>query len=318
MVKTTTVKGLHQLISTAENDEHIEAFNRGENPEVKPPAAFRPEPAKIELPGMPESPESAPAPPDPVRHDPSQWGTAEDADRKARTIWPIKQTAEFSEEMLLEAFDLDKVARDLIKAIPCLQSLNEVSIGWYWRRQGGRSHGDPLLYRVGKAEEALAHEREFDVVVKFSADHLRKMKASELFIEYLVLGALVRLDANGPKVLPTSIWTHLPGWFRYGYLGPQDRLFGSLVGRINAGHESDVTVSVEAGDADDGVEVHDDNTPLSDEEKLALRAAEANDDPAPDNIENGDEAEADGPDDDEDERLADPTPIRPRAADSAE
>lgn len=311
-MRTTTVKGLQQMISDQANDEHIAAAARGENPETAPPSAFRPEPAQIELSGMPAHPdrtEDTEAIPNTVRHDASQWGTAEDADRKARTIWPIKQTAEFGGEMLLEAHDLDGVANYLVKQIPALRGLASVSIGWYWRRQGGRTQGEPRLTRMGKAEEALAHEREFDIVIKFSADHLRKMRASELYIEYLVLGVLVRIDANGPKVLPDDIWARLPGWFRYGYLGPQDRLFGSLVGKINAGHADDLTVSVEEGDADDGVQVHDDNTPLTDTEQAEQQAAEERDDPAPEDVEIVDEVVS--------ASFADPTPIRPMAADLA-
>lgn len=257
--------------------------------------------ASMELPGMPERESDDDESDSQARAehlDPDAWGKVVDPERKSQILWPIKANGAFAEQMLLLATDLDDMVDYLIRTVPALQPLGMVSIRWYWRRKGSRANGQPVLITVKKADETLAHERDCDIVVKLAADHLRKLRASALFVEYLVCSVLARIDPDGPRISPSDVWAWLPVWWRYGLLGPEHRLFGAKFALVEVGDTDDLTGSPEPGPiwddedggaadeggtasapGDDGAGtlIHDDGTPLTEDEIDEMEAAELGD-----------------------------------------
>lgn len=295
--------------------------------------------AERELPGMPGHPEApnADAIAPSMLWDPAVWGKVVDPEGKATLLWDIPQNREFTNGQLKRAIDLDEMVDALIRKVRPLSTLAPLTIGWYWKLKGGRSRGKPVLSRVAVADKTLAYERSYDVVVHLSADHLRKMKASALFVERLVFDALARIDPDGPRVQPDDEWARLPGRWRYGWLGPDERLYCDLVAQIDSGHQDDTTVDLDAPaavtedpvqnvmdmldedptlgddlahpenypDPDpmpvDGLLIHEDGPPLTADEIQAQEAAELRDDPAEADLsDDGDEFNNLDPDEDDD------------------
>ncbi len=271
---------------------------------------YTPIEAERELPGMPGHPEAPAAEPvEPsMLWDPAIWGKVENADEKATLIWKIPQNSDFKRGQFVAFRDDENDLVDyLVRTVRPLRLLADLQIVWKWKAKGGRSDQKPRLISVKTADPDLADERGHDIIVHLSADHLRKMRASSLFMERLVFDALVRMDPAGPKVLRDGEFMKLPGRWRYGWLGPEERLYAGLVSQIAGGHDDDTTVDVDAvttttedpvqrvvdalhgsitaredGSMVDGagVLIHNDGTPFTAEEIAAQEAAELRDDPA--------------------------------------
>ncbi len=262
--------------------------------------------ASVELPGMPPRQDDDPAPR--PRDTPGSWGEPRNAEYKARTQWPVPQDSAFGGKKNIRAVDIVDMVDELIRTVPYLREVASVVVGLYWQRKGGSAHGKKVLSRVKKADGIVERESGAEILVILSADHLSKMRASELFVEKLVFGCLARIDVAGPSVLPVDFEANFAALDRYGYLGPDERVAGRFLARVRQGEMNDMTVEISGdddspiGDDDDddstieddgsiaeggpvttsyadsaGTLIHDDGTPLSADEIAEFEADEAGD-----------------------------------------
>jgi len=212
--------------------------------------------ASVELPGMPPRQDDEPAPR--PRDTPGSWGEPRNAAYKARTQWPVPQDSAFGGKKNIRAIDLADMVDELIRTVPYLREVASVVVGLYWQRKGGSAHGKKVLSRVKKADGIVERETQAEILIILSADHLSKMRASELFVEKLVFGCLARIDVAGPSVLPVDFEANFAALDRYGYLGPDERIAGRFLSRVRQGEMNDMTVEISDDEDDSPVGGDDD------------------------------------------------------------
>lgn len=173
-----------------------------------------------ELPGMPPQEDDRERD---ERHQYSSWGEPEDAQRKAKTRYVVPSDSAFGDESVQRAYDLERIVSDLLRAVPLFGGLLALEIHCFWQRRGGSKE-----CHVKIADPIMTSEAEANVIMWLAADNLRKIGATELYVEQLVFDCLYRIDASKPSVQPHEVSLNPATVMRYGWLSADQRLWWAI------------------------------------------------------------------------------------------
>lgn len=211
---------------------------------------------------------------------------AADGQAQQQGLFLVPADKDFNGKLYREAPELANLAESLIERYGFLEHLEHCEVRYFWKRKTGVQKGQRITGGLKRGTDLLGQLLGADFAIWLAADTARERQFNDRRVERHLFRQLRRVgqDDKGNWIeLPFTLQVFTEEIVQYADVGDEDLKIGHGAFRnadqmgLFADDDEDTEVAKDDGA---GVLIHDDGTPLTDDEIEAMERHELNDDPA--------------------------------------